>query len=50
MAEEEGFYFARYEGGTCWHALVRYTGNIETNGFALSQHKRCVSLILIRPL
>ena len=33
MAEEEGFYFPQYEGGTRWHALVRYTENIETDGF-----------------
>ena len=25
MAEEEGFDFAQYEGGTRWHALVCYT-------------------------
>ena len=24
MAEEEGFDFPRYEGGPCWHTLVRY--------------------------
>jgi len=30
---ETGFYFPQYEGGTCWHALVRYKWNVENKQF-----------------
>jgi len=33
LAEEEGFYFPQYEGGTCWHTLVRYTRSIANKQF-----------------
>jgi hypothetical protein len=33
MAEEEGFDLSRYEGGTCWHALVQYGREIENKEF-----------------
>jgi len=33
MAEEEGFDSVQYEGGTCWHALVRYGREIENKEF-----------------
>jgi hypothetical protein len=29
VAEEEGFDFSEYGGGTCWRALVRYSREIE---------------------
>ena len=47
LAEEEGFDFAGYEGGTCWHALVCYTRNVETKGFTIFPHKHCFPMILI---
>jgi hypothetical protein len=28
MAEEEGFDFPQYEGGSRWHTLVRDTGSV----------------------
>jgi hypothetical protein len=33
MAEEEGFDLVECEGGTCWHALVRYSREIENKEF-----------------
>jgi hypothetical protein len=50
VAEEEGFDVSEYEGGTGWHALVRYTRNVETKGFTVSLHKHCFSMILISPV
>ena len=32
-AEEEGFDSVQYEGGTCWHALVCYSREIENKEF-----------------
>jgi hypothetical protein len=49
MAEEEGFDSAQYEGGTRWHALVRYTRNVETRGFNVSLHKQRFFMILNSP-
>jgi hypothetical protein len=46
VAEEEGFDSA-HEGGTRWHALVRYTRNVEAKGFTVSLHKHWFSMILI---
>jgi hypothetical protein len=34
MAEEEGFDSLQYESATCWHALVRYSQEIENKEFA----------------
>jgi hypothetical protein len=47
MAEEEGFDFAQYEGGTRWHVLVCYTRNVETKGFTIFPHKHCFPAIPI---
>jgi hypothetical protein len=33
VAEEEGFDSVQYEGGACWHALVRYSREIENKEF-----------------
>jgi hypothetical protein len=44
MAEEEGFDFVEYEDGTCWHALVCYTRNVETKGFTISPHRHCLPM------
>jgi hypothetical protein len=37
MAEEEGFYFPQYEGGTRWHTLVRYTGSAANKQFTFTR-------------
>jgi hypothetical protein len=47
VAEEEGFDFAQYEGGTRWHVLVCYSRNVESKGFTIFPDKRCFSAILI---
>jgi hypothetical protein len=33
VAEEEGFDSTQYDGGTRWHALVRYSREIENKEF-----------------
>ena len=48
MAEEEGFDFAQYAGGTRWHALARYTRNVEDTGFTIPCAKRGLERFLIR--
>jgi hypothetical protein len=47
MAEEEGFDFAQYAGGTRWQASVCYIRNVETKGFTMFMHKHCFPTILI---
>jgi len=49
MAEEEGFDFAQYEGGTRWYALVCYTRDVESKGFTIFAHKHCFSTTLVPP-
>jgi len=39
VAEEEGFYFPRYEGGIRWHTLVRYTESAANKQFTLYPRK-----------
>jgi hypothetical protein len=46
-AEEEGFDSVQYEGGTGWHALVRYGRHVETKGFTMFPLKHCFPTILI---
>ena len=40
VAEEEGFYFPQYEGGTRWHTLVRYIRSIANKQFTFYPRKR----------
>jgi hypothetical protein len=49
LAEEEGFYFPHFEGGNCWHALVRYSRNAGNKEFMFGPHKHWVLRPLIRP-
>ena len=39
LAEEEGFYFAQYEGGIRWHTLVRYTESAANKQFTFCPRK-----------
>jgi len=45
VAEEEGFDFPQYEGGTRWHTLVCYSEKVASRQFTFSPHKRWLSAI-----
>jgi len=40
MAEEEGFDFAQFEGGTRWYAMVGDTRSLQNTRFVISRVKR----------
>jgi hypothetical protein len=50
MAEEEGFDSVQYAGGTCWHALVRYSRETENKEFTFCRINTGFPPLLIEPL
>jgi hypothetical protein len=50
VAEEEGFDAVQYKGGTRWHALVRYSREIENKDFTFCRINTGFPSLLIEAL